>query len=126
MPSPKILLVHSDGRDDKSLQSALNRTQCNVHSELGTILAQSQQFEASSHRPRATIIRETQSMTDMRQSISIGDEVLDPLAVELARGILEHYAGLLAGEKDGPRLINDERGVFCVREDPSQRRGGLH
>jgi hypothetical protein len=25
-----------------------------------------------------------QSMTDMRQSISIGNEVLDPLAVELA------------------------------------------
>jgi hypothetical protein len=65
-------------------------------------------------------------MTDMREAMPVGNEELDPLAVKLARGILEHEAGLLAGEQDGPRLINDERGVCRLCEDPFQGRERLH
>jgi hypothetical protein len=65
-------------------------------------------------------------MTDVRQAIPMGDEELNTLTVELACGILEHMAGLIAGEQDRPRLINDERGVCRVREDTFQgRRPGL-
>ena len=65
-------------------------------------------------------------MTDVRQAIAFGNEELERLADELACRILEHMAGLIAREQDGPRFINDERGISRLREDTFQGPGGLH
>jgi hypothetical protein len=65
-------------------------------------------------------------MTDVRQPKPFGDEQLETLAMELAWGILEHMAGLFAGEQDDPRFVNDERGVRRLREDTFKGYGGKH
>ena len=115
-----------DCHDNKSLQSTLNRIQAEVYSALGTILAESEQVETHSHRPRATIIREAQAMTDVHQAKPRGHKYLDTQTVKLAWGIPEHMAGVIGGEQDGARLINDERGVRRSRENIFQGRGGMH
>jgi hypothetical protein len=64
-------------------------------------------------------------MTDVRQAKPIGNQELDTLAVKLACGVLEQIAGLIAGEQDGPPLINDERGVRRVRMETFRGPGGM-
>jgi len=59
-------------------------------------------------------------MTDVRHAIAFGNEELETLAVELTCGVLGSVAGLIVGEQDSPRLINDERGVLHLRYDTFQ------
>lgn len=58
----------------------------------------------------------------MREAMPDGNEQLDPLAGELANGILEYVARGIAGEQYGARLTNNDRGVCRVREDSFQGR----
>jgi len=76
-----------------------------------------ERLKACSHRPRpcATIIGEAQAVTDVRQAIALGNEEFEALSMELACGIFEQMAGLIGGEQDCPRLIDDEA---CARGLP--------
>ncbi len=62
----------------------------------------------------------------MRQAEPLRNEELNTLTMEFAWAILEHLAGLVAGQQDSPRLINDEGGFRCLREDTFQSCGGMH
>ena len=101
-------------------------TQADIHSVFAPVLAQSEQFEARPHRPRATVIGEANAMADVRQAVPFRDQELDALAVKFACGISKRFAGLIGGEQDGPRLINDERGVRRLSDRALQDRSGMH
>jgi len=120
------LLAHLNRHDDKSLQSTLHRIQAEVHAAFGTILAESIQLETRSHRPLASIIREAQAMTNMRQADALRHEKLHAQAVKLARSILEHMTGLIGREQNGSRFIDHERAVRRLREDTLQVCEGMH
>ena len=78
---PKSALTNLDCSDNKTLQSTLNRIQADVHWALRPIFAQGEQLKAHSHLPCATIIREAQAMTNVRQAKPVRNETLETLAV---------------------------------------------
>ena len=116
---------HLESHDNEGHQPTLNRIQANVHRELSTVLAESDQRETGSHRPHTAFVREAQAVADVRHAIPFGHEGLDNLTVERTRRILEQAAGRIGGEQNGARLPNDQRAVPRVRQESFEIRGEM-
>lgn len=116
----RVPRIGTDGRHGERIQAVLHGAEADCNAQLGTVLASRKQPTPFSHRPSAAGIREEQAMADVRQAISLRQQQLDALALQLARRIPEQIAGLGICDHDCARLVDDEHRIGGAIENALQ------
>ncbi len=101
------MVCKANNRDYQRFQSALDRSQGDLHPTLGAILATHEQAPPLAHGSRPTVVAEAKAMSDVREPKARRHQQLDELALKIVRGVPKETSQVLVRKANTPRFVND-------------------